>query len=49
MFGFRRRGRPVAEVQFCESCSRVCTPACRSEARLEQAHTEAPWPLALSR
>lgn len=33
---FRRR---PTDVRFCEACSEVCTPECRSQARLGAART----------
>lgn len=36
----RRLARPH-RVRFCESCSEVCTPQCRSQTRLDTAHTHA--------
>jgi hypothetical protein len=35
MFRFIRRNR-FAGVEFCESCSQVCTPACRSRAQRDR-------------
>lgn len=34
----RRLVRPH-RARFCESCSEVCTPQCRSQTRLDTAHT----------
>jgi len=42
VFGLRRRVRAeVAETQFCETCSQVCTPACKAEAHRERAQVQA--------
>jgi hypothetical protein len=36
----RRRLVRLRAVRFCESCAEVCTPQCRSQARLDIAHTD---------
>lgn len=36
----RRRTARLRNVEFCDSCSQVCTPACRAAARLEQIRTQ---------
>lgn len=36
----RRLDRPRA-VRFCDACAEVCTPQCRSQTRLDAAHTHA--------
>ena len=42
MFSLRRQVRTeVAETQFCETCSQVCTSACQAEAHRERAHVQA--------
>ena len=45
----RRRLGQVRGVEFCESCSQVCTPGCRAKARLERARTEAYYRVGLPR
>ncbi len=35
----RRRLTRLRGVRFCESCSEVCTPQCRSQTRLDTSHT----------
>ncbi|HEX6356460.1 hypothetical protein [Actinophytocola sp.] len=34
----RRRRAGVRGVRFCEACSQVCTPGCRSQALLDATH-----------
>ena len=42
MFRFLRRNRAAtATVSFCDSCSQVCTAACRTETRYDAARTQA--------
>lgn len=43
MFRFLRRNRAatLATVSFCDSCSQVCTAACRAETRFSAARTQA--------
>jgi hypothetical protein len=45
----RRRAAQPRGVAFCDSCGQVCTPACRSQARLEQVRTQVAWQLPLPR
>jgi hypothetical protein len=35
----RRRLTDLGAVRFCEACAEVCTPQCRSQTRLDTAHT----------
>lgn len=35
------RGSGAVTAQFCESCSQVCTDACRADARRDRARTTA--------
>jgi hypothetical protein len=37
----RRRLADLRAVRFCEPCAGVCTPQCRSQTRLDTAHTHA--------
>lgn len=43
----RQRAARLRGVEFCDSCGQVCTPACRSQARLEQARTQVAWQVPL--
>jgi len=40
LFRRLRPGRPAAAT-FCERCAEACTPACRADARLDGARTQA--------
>jgi len=37
----RQRRVAVRGVEFCESCSEVCTAGCRADARIERTRVEA--------
>jgi hypothetical protein len=37
----RQRRAEVRGVEFCESCSQVCTAECRAHARLDQIRVQA--------
>jgi hypothetical protein len=45
----RERLGQVRGVEFCESCSEVCTPGCRAEARLERLRTDGYFRVGLPR
>jgi hypothetical protein len=36
----RSRTTTRQKTTFCEDCARVCTPGCRSQARLDHVHTQ---------
>ncbi len=39
MASLRRRLARLRGVRFCDACSEVCTPQCRSQTRLDASHT----------
>ena len=41
MLRFLHRRATSAQVSFCDSCSQVCTAACRADAHRDQARTDA--------
>jgi hypothetical protein len=45
----RQRLGQVRGVEFCESCSEVCTAGCRAEARLDRLRAEAYYRMGLPR
>jgi hypothetical protein len=45
----RRRRADVRGVRFCESCSEVCTPACRVRARFDRTRAETIYAAGLPR
>ena len=48
MFRFKRPTTVTAGVEFCESCSQVCTRACRARAHRDRVHAGASmWTSAL--
>jgi hypothetical protein len=45
----RQRRAAVRGVEFCESCSQVCTTECRAQARIEHIRVEATYHAGLLR
>jgi hypothetical protein len=39
----RRWIADTGTVEFCDSCSQVCTPACRAEATLQRTRSQAAY------